>query len=164
MEWTHQHGVVSYDIRISPSAPKIIINGNTSRRLMVSYNIEYNLSIIAVTSCGNAIASVTLNYGEAKLDLTINHHMHSHEFATGNCGYPDLLSTIGNDSVMSNESDSSFSAGPTMIAECSESVQIEGCTITFSCPPGLGLTGSNSVTCAGNGEWEPDPSGLMCTG
>ena len=30
-------------------------------------NTEYNLSVVAVTPCGNAIASVTLNYGEAKL-------------------------------------------------------------------------------------------------
>ena len=63
---------------------------------------------------------------------------------------------------MSNESDSSFSSVPIISTECSDSIQIEGCTITFSYPPGLGLTGPNSATCAGNGEWEPDPSWLAC--
>jgi hypothetical protein len=49
-----------------------------------------------------------------------------------------------------------------MSAKCSYSIQIEGCTITFSCPPGLELNGSNSATCTGDGEWEPDPSWLTC--
>ena len=39
---------------------------------------------------------------------------------------------------------------------------VEGSTIMFSCPPGMDLIGSNSATCMENGEWEPDPSGLMC--
>ena len=63
---------------------------------------------------------------------------------------------------MTNESDSSFSTVPTMSTEYSDSVQMEGCTIIFSYPPGLGLTGPNSATCTGNGEWEPDPSWLTC--
>ena len=69
VEWTHQDGVMDYDVRISPSAPKIIINGNASRPLMVllMYNTEYNLSVVAVTPCGNTTASKMLNYGEAKL-------------------------------------------------------------------------------------------------
>ena len=39
---------------------------------------------------------------------------------------------------------------------------VEGNTVTFSCPPGLELNGSNSATCTGNEEWEPDPSWLTC--
>ena len=39
---------------------------------------------------------------------------------------------------------------------------MEGNTIRFSCLPGLELTGPNSATCTENGEWEPDPSGLVC--
>ena len=35
--------------------------------------------------------------------------------------------------------------------------------INFTCPPDLSLVGPNSITCTGNGEWEPDPSGVMCT-
>ena len=69
VKWTHQDGVMNYDIRISPLAPTITINGSASRPLMalLMYNTEYNLSVVAVTPCGNAIASATLNYGEAKL-------------------------------------------------------------------------------------------------
>ena len=38
----------------------------------------------------------------------------------------------------------------------------EGSTISFSCPPGFVLTGPDSATCTGNGEWEPDPRGTTC--
>ena len=41
---------------------------------------------------------------------------------------------------------------------------IEGTTVTFSCPAGLILTGSNMSTCTGNGEWEPDIKGTRCKG
>ena len=34
---------------------------------------------------------------------------------------------------------------------------VEGTSVTFSCPPGLVLTGPNTSTCMRNGEWEPDP-------
>ena len=39
---------------------------------------------------------------------------------------------------------------------------LEGGTIRFSCPPGLELIGPELATCSENGEWEPDPSGLIC--
>ena len=38
-----------------------------------------------------------------------------------------------------------------------------GTIIDFTCPPDLLLTGPNSMTCTENGEWIPDPSGVMCT-
>ena len=41
---------------------------------------------------------------------------------------------------------------------------LEGQTITFTCPPGQILNESNSSTCRGNREWEPDPSEIECTG
>ena len=41
---------------------------------------------------------------------------------------------------------------------------IEGTIVTFSCPTGLILTGSNTSTCTGNGEWEPDIKGTRCKG
>ena len=41
---------------------------------------------------------------------------------------------------------------------------LEGQNITFSCPPGQTLNGSNSSTCMGNGEWEQDPREVECTG
>ena len=41
---------------------------------------------------------------------------------------------------------------------------LEGTNITFSCPPGMVLTGPTTVTCMGNGEWEPDPTEVQCKG
>ena len=43
---------------------------------------------------------------------------------------------------------------------------LEGTQVRFSCSrsPGLVLTGPNESVCAGNGEWEPDPSQAMCKG
>ena len=34
----------------------------------------------------------------------------------------------------------------------------------FHCPSGLTLTGPMSTTCMMNGEWEPDPGEVKCTG
>ena len=42
------------------------------------------------------------------------------------------------------------------------SLPLEGSMVTFSCPPGQELVGPNSATCTENGEWGPDPSGVMC--
>ena len=39
-----------------------------------------------------------------------------------------------------------------------------GTNLTLACTSGLMLTGSNTSTCMGNGEWEPDPSKAECIG
>ena len=49
-----------------------------------------------------------------------------------------------------------------IIVENNEALPVEGSNITFSCPPGLVLVGYQSAKCMENGEWEPDPSQLMC--
>ena len=41
---------------------------------------------------------------------------------------------------------------------------LEGTNINFSCLPELILTGPNKSTCMGNGEWEPSPNEVECTG
>ena len=41
---------------------------------------------------------------------------------------------------------------------------MEGQYITYTCPPGLVLTGPNASECMENGEWEPDPRGAHCIG
>ena len=41
---------------------------------------------------------------------------------------------------------------------------LEGTNTTFSCPPGMVLTGPTTATCMGNGEWEPDPTEVQCKG
>ena len=66
-----------------------------------------------------------------------------------NCGHPELLFALSNDSNV-----------PNVVGD--DSMPIEGSTITFSCPLGSVLIGSNSATCSRNGEWEPDPSQLIC--
>ena len=37
-----------------------------------------------------------------------------------------------------------------------------GTIVNLICPPDLSLVRPNSIACTGNGEWEPDPSGVMC--
>ena len=66
---------------------------------------------------------------------------------------------MSNHSLSSNDSESV----PSVRADYPD-LPIEGKMITFSCPPGWKLTGLDSATCTGNGKWEPDPTGLMCTG
>ena len=41
---------------------------------------------------------------------------------------------------------------------------LEGTNITLSCPPGLLLKGPNISMCMRNGEWDPDPKKVECTG
>ena len=41
---------------------------------------------------------------------------------------------------------------------------VEGNTVTIHCPPGLVLNGINSSTCMENGEWEPTPYEIYCSG
>ena len=60
---------IIFSTKVSPLVPIISI-GSTSRQLIISYNTEYNLSVVAIALCGNATASKMLNYGEAKLVIT----------------------------------------------------------------------------------------------
>ena len=41
-------------------------------------------------------------------------------------------------------------------------LDVEGVSVTFACSPGLILSGPNTSTCMGNGEWEPDPRNVEC--
>ena len=40
--------------------------------------------------------------------------------------------------------------------------KVPGTNISFSCPPGLELNGTDT-TCDKNGEWDPDPRDVTCT-
>ena len=40
---------------------------------------------------------------------------------------------------------------------------LRGTNVTLTCPAGLILTGPDMLTCAWNGEWEPDPKDAECT-
>ena len=63
--WTQQAGAM-YNIGIVPLAiAPIVSTGNVNSQLTVVYNNEYNLSVVAVTPCGNTTAFITLLYGKA---------------------------------------------------------------------------------------------------
>ena len=61
--WIQLAGAM-YDVGIVPLA-SIVSTGNVNCQLTVVYNTEYNLSVVAVTPCGNATAFITLHYGKA---------------------------------------------------------------------------------------------------
>ena len=51
-----------------------------------------------------------------------------------------------------------------MVSGSQDSPPIEGQFITYTCPTGFILTGSNVSVCTRNGEWEPDPGQVDCIG
>jgi hypothetical protein len=59
---------ITFSAQVTPLVP-ILTTGSTNRQLIISYNTEYNLSVVAATPCGNFIASTMLSYGEAKLAI-----------------------------------------------------------------------------------------------
>ena len=70
-EWAQQAGVSNYTTRISPVAPSALSIGSTSLQLTLLYNTEYNLSVVAVTPCGNATSFIRLHYGENTMYIII---------------------------------------------------------------------------------------------
>ena len=38
----------------------------------------------------------------------------------------------------------------------------QGTTINLTCPSAISITGQHSITCMENGEWEPDPTSILC--
>ena len=43
-----------------------------------------------------------------------------------------------------------------------EKPALRGTNVTLACPTGMTLNGSDTLTCMGNGEWEPDPNKPKC--
>jgi hypothetical protein len=63
VEWTQLEGV-TYTTSVSPLT-SIVVTGNTSRQLTISYNTKYNLSVEAAPPCRPyPTAVIALNYGE----------------------------------------------------------------------------------------------------
>ena len=50
-----------------------------------------------------------------------------------------------------------------LITEYSD-LALEGASVTFACPPGLIMVGSNTSICTENGQWNPDPATATCKG
>ena len=61
VEWSEQVGV-TYTTRIIPE-PILSTGKNNSRQVILQYNTNYNLSVVAVTPCRNATAFIGLSYG-----------------------------------------------------------------------------------------------------
>ena len=54
----------------------------------------------------------------------------------------------------------------TVVPDQESDLFLEGTNITFTCPPGLLLSGPNALMCMGNGKWGPDLDAkrVMCKG
>ena len=61
--WAMQEDTVSqYTFGVSPPVP-VMFTGETSRQLTISYNTEYNLSVVAVAPCrASGTTFMQLNY------------------------------------------------------------------------------------------------------
>ena len=89
VEWTQQVvSGITYTPRVSP--PPLIINESSLLLLVLKYNTEYNLSVVANSSCGvTATAIKTLYYGETlsnniislvpRLSFSFSHVIFAHE-------------------------------------------------------------------------------------
>ena len=74
LEWPNEEGGVSYSASVTPeSLLAEMLTGNGTRiKLVLLYNIQYNLSIIASLCEEDSATSITeLNYGELLFDLCI---------------------------------------------------------------------------------------------
>ena len=66
----------------------------------------------------------------------------------GDCGYPTSKDDSDVVTILSH------TEGPWM----------EGNNITYSCTSDLMVTKINTSICMDNGQWEPDPTNITCTG
>ena len=80
VEWVKELSF-NYTIKVSPMALSLNFSGNTtiiiaSSQLVLQYNTEYNLSVMAVSPCTNVtgFATATLNYGKMFCMLSSNNH------------------------------------------------------------------------------------------
>ena len=64
VEWIQQLGAV-YNASVLPPAP-LMFNGSSSVQLVLEYNTEYNISVMAVGPCEvDTTVAISLSYGEA---------------------------------------------------------------------------------------------------
>ena len=75
VEWDQLgHVTYGYSARVTPLAP-LMFTGSTSVQLILQYNTEYNLSIVAATPCRETvIVAITLNCGEHTESYTKLHN------------------------------------------------------------------------------------------
>ena len=127
-----------------PQPKNVIFIGNMRVQLELSYNTLYNVSVTQHSTCRllNQTKIIELNFSK------------SHKyFGSAVCQLAILVGKCGDPMELTN----ALAVGYVEPA-------LEGHTITFTCPPGQTLNGSNSSTCMGNGKWEPDPGEVECIG
>ena len=152
VEWIqsrHHENHTAYSIDAMPQVTVAFIK-STSAQLQISYNTQYNVSITAFL-CGhsNATTMIMLEFGEFCTSLLL--------FACDNniiiiiivkCVHPLNLPMIDNSVKVLLDND----------------LALVDTNATFSCLSGLIFSGPMNSTCMENGEWEPDPQEVDCTG
>ena len=149
LEWIPQKGVT---YRISAETEITVTNITVSLslvQLVVPYNTHYNVSIVA-TSCerNSTNTAIEFYYGEFLSHLYKNKWLEISVAAT--CDNPLAIEELDNSSLV--------------IVIGYSSPALVSTFIMFHCPPGLILIGPESSMCNRNGEWEPDPREVECTG
>ena len=64
MEWTPEVGV-SYDVVIAPST-LVNFSTSTSAQMVLSYNVNYSVSVVPVCAVRDVESNLQLMYGESK--------------------------------------------------------------------------------------------------
>ena len=137
----------SYHVTVVPHLP-VSYSTSTEAQIRASYNTTYNVSI-SVSSCGQYTVTAFFKevfYGELIIVGMLSNNYYDPFIASTNCRNP---ANLLNDRVR--------------IVGFMEPAVTES-SVDFSCPPRMILSGPNASTCMGNGEWEPDPRELNCTG
>ena len=71
LQWTPQNGVI-YNISTNPKVAIVDLITTPSVQFSVSYNIHYEVSIVATSNCGQNRTGVSLHYGESLGIITRN--------------------------------------------------------------------------------------------
>ena len=137
---------VFYSASVVPFAELVHIENNTWQ-LIGSYNTSYNVSVVAkLCEVYNTSSIIILEYGK----FTNNYiYYYFHYFCEGTCELLTKESLGISDSIL-------------MISSTGSRNPLRaGDSVMFCCLSGE-LIGPNGTTCRGNGDWEPDPSDVMC--
>ena len=131
-EWEISFHAEQYFITISPpvESGSTFTTSNTTIQFPLSYNQEYNISIIASSCAGNSTPTTYTT------EFNVNCPVY--------CSYP---MTVG-----PNVSVEGYGSG------------LENSQISYYCQPGLVPSKRMVASCTSNGQWNPDPALLVCTG
>ena len=75
LEWIPQKGVI-YNISTNPKVADMTLLSDTSVQYLASYNIHYNVSIVATSVCGQNMTVVAFHYSE------LYHFYHTHKLTS----------------------------------------------------------------------------------